>query len=136
MTRGLLLMSNVWRNGAMNRRLLILASLGLLAGCATVVPSLSTLGELEPLYSANAERDGIVIRVSSNGCTKKEDFAFFVERKGGEVTLSFGRKRLDRCQSFAMGHTDLSFSYAELGVEPRGPFFVLNPFVAWTGPGS
>jgi hypothetical protein len=120
----------------MNRRLLILASLGMLAGCATVAPSVSTLGELEPLYSASAGRDGVTIRVSSNGCTKKEDFAFFVERKGGEVTLSFGRKKLDRCQSFAMGHTDLSFSYAELGVEPRTPLFVLNPFVAWTGPGS
>ena len=120
----------------MNRRLLILASLGLLVGCATVGPSVVALGELEPLYSASAERGGITIRVSSNGCTKKEDFAFFVERKGGEVTLSFGRKKLDRCQSFAIGHADLTFSYAELGVEPRAPFFVLNPFVAWTGPGD
>lgn len=127
-------MGNVWRNGVMNRRLMILASLGLLAGCATVAPS--ALGELEPLYSAKAARDGITIQVSSNGCTQKEDFAFFVERKGGEVTLAFGRKRLDRCQSFAMGRTELSFSYAELGVAPRTPLFVLNPFVAWTGPGS
>ena len=45
-------------------------------------------------------------------------------------------KRLDPCKSFAMGHTDLTFSYAELGIGPRTPLFLLNPFYPWTGPGS
>jgi hypothetical protein len=125
----------------MHRRFVILAGLALLGGCATAVPPIvapaaSSLGELEPLYSANAGRDAITIRVSSNGCTKKEDFAFFVERKGQAVTLAFGRKKLDPCRSFAMGHADLTFTYAELGVAERTPLFVLNPFYPWTGPGS
>ena len=120
----------------MNRRLILLAGLTLLSGCATVSPRVSALGELEPIYAASAGRDGVTIRVASNGCTLKEDFTFFVERKGGEVTLAFGRKRLDRCQSFAVGNTDLSFSYAELGIEPRASVFVLNPLSAWTGPGG
>nr|QQZ51450.1 hypothetical protein JKL49_10810 [Phenylobacterium glaciei] len=47
-----------------------------------VAPAGSSLGELEPLYSANAGREALTIRVASNGCTKKEDFAFFVEKKG------------------------------------------------------
>lgn len=125
----------------MHRRFVILAGLALLGGCAAsappiVAPAGSSLGELEPLYSANAGRDALTIRVASNGCTKKEDFAFFVERKGQAVTLAFGRKKLDPCRSFAMGHADLTFTYAELGVEDRTPLFVLNPFTAWTGPGS
>ncbi|MFD3263059.1 hypothetical protein [Phenylobacterium ferrooxidans] len=125
----------------MHRRLLLIGALSLLAGCATAAPPIvapagSSLGELEPLYSASAGREALTIRVASNGCTKKEDFAFFVERKGDAVTLAFGRKRLDPCRSFAMGHTDLTFTYAELGVAGRTPLFMLNPFYPWTGPGS
>jgi hypothetical protein len=122
----------------MHRRLFVLAALAL-AGCATagppaVAPAASSLGELEALYAAEAGRDAITIRVSSNGCTVKADFAFFVERKGNAVTLAFGRKRLDTCKSFAMGHADLTFTWAELGLEPRTPVFLLNPLTAWTGP--
>lgn len=124
----------------MNRRLFVLAALAL-AGCASVPPPTtkiiapaSPLGELEPLFGAGAGRNALTIRVSSNGCTRKEDFAFYVERKGEAVTLSFGRKRLDTCKSFVMGHQDLAFSWAELGLPPRSPVFLLNPLVAWTGP--
>ena len=77
-----------------------------------------------------------MISVSSNGCTAKADFAFHVARSGEATTLAFGRKRLDTCKSFAMGKTDLSFTWAELGVAPRTPVVLLNPLAAWTGPGS
>jgi hypothetical protein len=126
----------------MNRRLFVLAALAL-TGCATaapqadipvVTPAEAALAELEPLYAADAARDAITIRVSSNGCTAKADFAFFVERKGDVVTLAFGRKRIDACRSFAMGHADLTFTWAELGLAPRTPVFLLNPLTAWTGP--
>lgn len=121
----------------MTRRLLLLASLALLAGCATtprVTPAPSPLAELEPLYSAVAGPDALIIRVSSNGCTKKDDFAFHVERGDGAVTLAFGRNRIDRCRSFARGQTELSFTWAELGLERAAPVFLLNPLTAWTGP--
>jgi len=125
----------------MHRRFLIAASLSLLAGCAAtprpiIAPAPSALGELEPLYSLQAGREAITIRVTSNGCTKKEDFAFFLDHKGEAATLAFGRKRLDVCRSFAMGHADLTFTYAELGLAPRAPVFILNPVTAWTGPGD
>jgi hypothetical protein len=120
----------------MNRRLFLLAALAL-AGCATAGPTtVAPLGELEPLYAAVAGREALTITVGSSGCTAKADFAFYVERRGEAMTLAFGRKRLDTCKSFAMGKTELSFTWAELGVEPRTPVFLLNPLVAWTGPGS
>ena len=137
----------------MNRRILLLSAMAL-AGCATGpagvpatappppeppplvrTPTGGPLAELEPLYAAVAGRDGLTIQVSSNGCTAKADFAFFLERRGDAQTLSFARKRLDTCKSFAMGKTQLAFTWAELGVEPRTPVFLLNPLVAWTGPG-
>jgi hypothetical protein len=123
----------------MNRRLFVLASLAL-GGCATVgvAPAgpPAPLAELEPLYSAIAGREALTIRVASNGCTARPDFSFFVERRAGTVSLAFARKRVDTCKSFAMGQTELAFTWAELGVDPKASVFVLNPLVAWTGPGS
>lgn len=124
----------------MNRRIFLLAALAL-SGCATagvrvMAPAGSGLSELEPLYRADAGREALTISVASNGCTAKADFAVFVETKGDAVTLAFGRKRIDTCKSFAMGRTDLTFTWAELGVPPRGQLFLLNPLTAWTGPGS
>ena len=92
--------------------------------------------ELEALYAARAGREALVIEVASNGCTAKPDFAFYVERAGEAATLSFARKRLDPCRSFAMGKAEFSFTWAELGLDPRRPVFLLNPLAAWTGPGA
>ena len=138
----------------MHRRAFILAALAL-SGCASAPPTVappivpapparaptataatSPLAELEPLYRADAGREALTISVASHGCTTKGDFAFYVERKGEAVTLAFGRKRIDSCKSFAMGKTELSFTWAELGVPPRTQVFLLNPVTPWTGPGS
>jgi len=124
----------------MLRRAFVLAALAL-SGCATAparvaAPPPGPLSELEPLYRADAGREALVISVASNGCTAKADFAFYVERRAEAVTLAFGRKRIDTCKSFAMGKAELTFTWAELGVPPRTPVFLLNPLVAWTGPGS
>ena len=124
----------------MNRRAFVLAALAL-SGCASggvrvAAPPSSGLSELEPLYGADAGRDAITISVASSGCTAKADFAFYVERKGEVVTLAFGRKRIDTCKSFAMGKTELAFTWAELGVPARSQVFLLNPLTASTGPGA
>jgi hypothetical protein len=125
----------------MNRRLFLLAALAL-GGCATVAappavaPAPGPLAELEPLYAAQAGREALTIRVASNGCTAKADFAFYVERRGEAVTLAFGRRRVDACKSFAQGRTELVFTWDELGLAPRTPIFLLNPMAAWTGPGA
>ena len=83
----------------MNRRLFLAAALALggcvtVAGPPTVAPAPGALAELEPLYSAQAGREALTIRVSSNGCTGKADFAFYVERRGDAVALAFGRKHV------------------------------------------
>jgi hypothetical protein len=122
----------------MDRRVFLLAALAL-GGCATagpparIAPAPGALAELEPLYSAQAGRDALTIRVAANGCTAKADFAFYVERRGDAVTLAFGRKRVDPCKSFVMGHADLAFTWEELGLAPRASVFLLNPLAAWTG---
>ena len=75
-----------------------------------------------------AARDTLTVRVASNGCTAKADFAFFVERKGGATTVAFARRKVDTCRTIRAGHADLEFSLSELGLAPDTPVFVLNPF--------
>ena len=121
----------------MNRRVFVLAAaaaLGALCGCATGAPTVlapagAALAELEPLHAARAGREALTIRVASHGCTAKADFAFYLERKGEALTLAFGRRRLDGCRSLAGGTTELTFTWAELGVPPRTPVFLLNPLL-------
>jgi hypothetical protein len=123
------------------RRSLILAgALLLVAGCATAprpVPIAHAPGagpqELEPLHAVIAGRDGLTIRVISGGCTKKEDFTFYVDRKGTDPAIAFARKRLDICASVVAAHADLTFSYAELGVSNTGILWVLNPIAPFRG---
>jgi hypothetical protein len=116
----------------MDRRLFVLAALAL-GGCATVpgarlVASGSmTLGELEPLYAVQKAREGLRIKVASNGCTAKADLAFYVERRGDIVALAFGRKQVDACKSSVKGHTELTFTWEELGLARRAPILLLNP---------
>ncbi|MCI3180179.1 hypothetical protein C5708_07930 [Caulobacter sp. CCUG 60055] len=132
----------------MNRRLLLIAGLSLLAGCATQAAGPASPAqapapepkpgpgpgpgpqELEPLYAVSADPVGLTLRVASNGCTHKEDFAFYVERRLGQTTIAFGRRRVDICRSFAPAQAEMTFTYAELGVEPNRPLFVLNPVQA------
>lgn len=120
----------------MNRRHLFLG-LGALAlsGCvsrpAPVPIALSPgagPGELESIYAASATRDALTLRVASNGCTTKADFAFFVEEADGATTVAFARRRLDTCRTIRAGHADLEFSLRELGIAPNTPVFLLNPF--------
>jgi hypothetical protein len=117
----------------MNRRLFVLTALAL-CGCATMTPPPGAppgpLGELEPLYAAQAGREGLTIRVKSAGCTAKAEFAFYVERRGGEVTIAFGRRHVEICKAAARAPADLAFTWDELGLAPRTPVFVLNPVAA------
>ena len=82
--------------------------------------------ELEPVHKIVADRRGLTIRVTSHGCTKKADFAHFIEPRGQTTTIAFARKRLDRCGQHA-SQLDILFSYEELGLAKDQPVMVLNP---------
>ncbi len=122
----------------MDRRLFVLAALAL-GGCATgseaplVTSRPLSLGELEPLYAARRDREGLRVRVASNGCTAKAGLAFYVERRGDGVALAFGRKHVDACKSSVKGQTELTFTWEELGLAANVPIFLLNPIAPWIG---
>ncbi|MGR4863023.1 hypothetical protein [Caulobacter sp. LARHSG274] len=117
----------------LDRRGLLAAGLALgLGGCAgrggvRLVATATGPGELETLKAISADAAGLTIRVASHGCTRKADFAFYVDRTGLQPTIAFARKRLDVCPALETGEAVLAFSYAELGVSGQGRLVVLNP---------
>uniref|UniRef100_B0T655 Lipoprotein n=1 Tax=Caulobacter sp. (strain K31) TaxID=366602 RepID=B0T655_CAUSK len=114
------------------RRLLATGLLLALGGCMArggvtlVAGSSGEMAELETLNAATAGPEGLTLRVASNGCTRKEDFVFYVDHAVKPPTVAFARKRLDACHA-AAGEVALSFSYQELGVAGQGRLAVLNP---------
>ena len=117
----------------MDRRRFALAFLAL-GGCATVGAPTAPPGpleELEPLLAARTGADGVTIRVASGGCTARPDFAFYVERRAGAVTVAFARKHVDACRT--PGTAEIAFTWAELGLPPGTSVFVLNPIGASKG---
>ena len=115
------------RRGLLATGLLLLA----LGGCAgrgvlLVAGATGETAELESLKAITASPAGLTLRVASSGCTRKADFAFYVDHAASPPTVAFARKRLDICHAEA-GEVELSFSYAELGVSGQGRLVVLNP---------
>ena len=90
---------------------------------------------IEAVYAIQADRNGVRVRVSSNGCTRKPDFQVQTQRSNpARITLI--RRTPDRCNSFAQGSAWLTYSYGELGINARNEFVLANPLTAWTGPGN
>lgn len=111
----------------MDRRSFGLAFLAL-GGCATLgapAEPRGPLAELEPLLAARAGAQGLTIRMASGGCTTRAAIGFYVERRAGTVSVAFARKQVDVCKT--PGEAEIAFSWAELGLAPATPVFILNP---------
>ena len=85
----------------------------------------------EAIYGATFDDRGLTLRVSSNGCTRKEDFAVRVRREGRVKTVSAVRIREDRCRAFMRSGVNLTWSLAELGIRKGEDVRLLNPLNAW-----
>lgn len=84
---------------------------------------------LEPLYATRVERDDLVVRVSSNGCTKPEDFAVESSRRDDLTSFTFVRKRPDMCRALLAEGVELRFPLDAYGVDRGGRIRVRNPLV-------
>jgi hypothetical protein len=86
---------------------------------------------LELVYGFLIREDGLVVQVMSHGCTTKESFLIDHGEGGG---LGFVRAVRDDCDAFLPYGVELSWTYAELRVNPsRVAVYVANP-VAMPGP--
>lgn len=86
--------------------------------------------ELESVHGVRFERDQAVVRVTSNGCTEKSDFSVEIVDGGdmaGEMTLI--RNEPDHCRALIAEGVELSWTYAELGLERGAALVLANPLV-------
>ena len=118
---------------SLDRRGLLATGLLLaLSGCATsrgvtlVAGASGETAELEALKAITAGPEGLTLRVASSGCTRKEDFAFYLDHAASPPTVAFARKRVDGCHG-ASSFVEVDFSYDELGLAGVGTVRLLNP---------
>jgi hypothetical protein len=67
----------------------------------------------------------------ASAATARSNIAFYVERRLFGAAIAIGRRPAGQRQPRVPppGHADLTFTYAELGVDPGAPLAVLNPLV-------
>lgn len=84
---------------------------------------------LEPLGGARVDGADLVVRVSSNGCTRQEDFSVETQRRDGLTSFSFVRKRPDNCKALLPEGVELRYPLDAFGVERGGKIRLRNPLV-------
>ncbi len=85
--------------------------------------------DLEPIFGATIDKDALVVRVSSNGCTRLDDFAVETTRRDGVATFTFTRKRPDLCRALIAEGVDMRFYLDAYGVDRGSKIRVRNPLV-------
>lgn len=81
---------------------------------------------LETLRAVRYEPGALIVRVDSGGCTTKDDFEVGVS-DGSPVDVTLTRKSPDLCKAFLADGVELSWTYADLGLEPGEGVTVRNP---------
>jgi len=81
---------------------------------------------LEAVRKVDFDGQRLNVVVGSNGCT--ETSSFEVKIKDGEpAELTLTRRTPDLCKALVPEGVTVSWTYAELGLEPGQPVRVLNP---------
>ncbi len=81
---------------------------------------------LEAVRQVDFDGQRLNVVVGSNGCT--ETSSFEVKIKDGEpAELTLTRRTPDLCKALVPEGVTVSWTYAELGLEPGQPVRVLNP---------
>jgi hypothetical protein len=97
----------------------------------------TVLDSLEQLLGVNVDERGITFQVSSNGCTDKDNFYFYVEEVLEPIGpmlpayehhhyITVQRIRPDSCEIYIPYGTKIFLSFEELGIS-FGEFHVRNP---------
>jgi hypothetical protein len=104
----------------------IAAAAPLLGGCVIYASEGGEIGEAgETVRSARFEDGRLVVRVDSNGCTSAANFEV---RLVGEApaALTLERVRADPCRAIVPEGVEVSWTYAELGLEPGASVRLMN----------
>lgn len=100
-----------------------------LAGCSTVgVPDSEMPGVLEPIHGAAFTDNLAIVRVTSNGCTTKDDLVPYVQHSRDFSILTVRRVNEDECREPMPDGVEVQWTFEELGLPQGTSVTVNNPF--------
>lgn len=123
----------------LSRMLTAVAVLPLLGGCViyasdggervsvTVPDHAAAAAEpLEAVRRVDFDGQRLNVVVGSSGCTEASSFEVRI-KDGDPAELTLARRSPDLCRAIAPDGATVSWTYAELGLEPGQPVRVMNP---------
>lgn len=81
---------------------------------------------LEAVRKVDFDGQRLNVVVGSNGCTETSSFEVKI-KDGDPAELTLSRRTPDLCKALVPEGVTVSWTYAELGLEPGQPVRVLNP---------
>lgn len=116
-------------NGSRIAGAVAIGSAMLLTACATLQPVEEPMpGVLEPIHSAAFTDDLAIIRVTSNGCTTKDDLVPHLTRSRDFSILTVRRVNEDQCRNPMIEGFEVQWTFEELGLPHGTAVTVNNPF--------
>jgi len=86
-------------------------------------------GQPEAIQAAAFTRDTVLVKVSSNGCTDRDDIKPFITKLRSRTVMSLRRLDEDGCDSGSDRSLLLQFSFDELGLEPGTHVELDSPYL-------
>ena len=83
-----------------------------------------------PIYGASVDAAGLTVHVPASACRRRSDFTVAVLKREPQPMVLVAIKRSQVCGPTGPGHTDLIFSFEELGLKPGESFVLGNPLTA------
>lgn len=86
-------------------------------------------GVLEPIHAAAIIADHAVFRVTSGGCTERDDIQPIITLVDDEAVVTLRRMHDDYCQAYAEDGLELIWTFEELGLAPGQRVRINNPYL-------
>lgn len=86
-------------------------------------------GALEPIHAAAVIGDLAVFRVTTGGCTDRDDILPVVTMVDDEAIVTLRRMEDDFCQAYDRDGLELVWTFEELGLSPGQRVRINNPYL-------
>ena len=86
-------------------------------------------GALEPIHAAAVIGDQAVFRVTTGGCTDRDDILPIVTVVDDEAIVTLRRMEDDFCQAYDPNGLELVWTFEELGLAPGQRVRINNPYL-------
>jgi hypothetical protein len=86
-------------------------------------------GALEPIHAAAIIGDRAIFRVTSGGCTERDDIQPIITVVEDEAVVTLRRMQDDYCEAYDEDGVEMVWTFEELGLTPGQRVRVNNPYL-------